>query len=184
MEGYTTEEVVKCCADYVKDGKWIGLPIPLHKGRLRGRGRMGQKTFVNRDYSLVSEAHFSVLQQLTVAKSYIDEHLSELWRDNTTHTDAWIIKEHWCVFTTWLMDKDIPTKEMMIKILASHPSSCVTSWQAYDINGYTYCTKEKDMKSVAQNSGICIVVFDPLGVKTIYYGYIYDIWELDYAVRL
>jgi hypothetical protein len=78
MEGYTTEEVVKCCADYVKDGKWIGLPIPLHKGRLRGRGRMGQKTFVNRDYSLVSEAHFSVLQQLTVAKSYIDEHLSEL----------------------------------------------------------------------------------------------------------
>jgi hypothetical protein len=45
MEGYTTEEVVECCADYVKDGKRIGLPIPLHEGRLRGRGRMGQKTF-------------------------------------------------------------------------------------------------------------------------------------------
>jgi hypothetical protein len=30
MEGYTTEEVVECCADYVKDGKRIGLPIPLH----------------------------------------------------------------------------------------------------------------------------------------------------------
>jgi hypothetical protein len=41
MEGYTTEEVAECCADYVKDGKWIGLPIPLHAGRLRGRGRMG-----------------------------------------------------------------------------------------------------------------------------------------------
>jgi hypothetical protein len=45
MEGYTTEEVVECCADYVKDGKGIGLPIPLHMGRLRGRrrgrGRMG-----------------------------------------------------------------------------------------------------------------------------------------------
>jgi hypothetical protein len=37
MEGYTTEEVVKCCVDYVKVGKLIGLPIPLHKGRLRGR---------------------------------------------------------------------------------------------------------------------------------------------------
>jgi hypothetical protein len=24
MEGYTTEEVVECCEDYVKDGKWIG----------------------------------------------------------------------------------------------------------------------------------------------------------------
>jgi hypothetical protein len=31
MEGYTTEEVVECCVDYVKDGKRIGLPIPLHK---------------------------------------------------------------------------------------------------------------------------------------------------------
>jgi hypothetical protein len=37
MEGYTTEEVVECCTDYVKDRKWIGLPIPLHEGRLRER---------------------------------------------------------------------------------------------------------------------------------------------------
>jgi hypothetical protein len=51
MEGYTTEEVVECYADYVKDGKMIGLPIPLHEGRLRGRGRMGQKSFVDRDYN-------------------------------------------------------------------------------------------------------------------------------------
>jgi hypothetical protein len=62
MEGYTTEKVVECCAYYVKDGKWIGLLIPLHKGRLRERGRMGQKTFIDRDYSLVSETHFSVLK--------------------------------------------------------------------------------------------------------------------------
>jgi hypothetical protein len=55
MEGYTTEKVVECCTDYVKDGKWIDLSIPLHEGRLRGRGRMGQKTFVDRDYSLVNE---------------------------------------------------------------------------------------------------------------------------------
>jgi hypothetical protein len=68
MDGHTTEEVVKCCADYVKVGKMIGLPIPLHKGILRGRGRgrgrMSQKSFVDRDYNLVSEEHFSVLQQL------------------------------------------------------------------------------------------------------------------------
>jgi hypothetical protein len=62
MEGYTIEEVVECCAYYVKDGKRIGLSIPLHEGRLRGRGKMGHKTFVGRDYSLVSEAHFSVLE--------------------------------------------------------------------------------------------------------------------------
>jgi hypothetical protein len=143
MEGYTTEEVVECCADYIKDGKRIGLPIPLHEGRLRGRGRMCQKTFIDKDYNLVSEAHFSGLQQLMFAEPYIDEHLSELRRDNIGRRDAWIMKEHRCVFTIRLMDKGIPTEEMMKKVLASLPSSWVTSWQAYDINGYTYYTKEK-----------------------------------------
>jgi hypothetical protein len=27
IEGYTTEEVVECCADYIKDGKPIGVPV-------------------------------------------------------------------------------------------------------------------------------------------------------------
>jgi hypothetical protein len=78
MEGYTTEEVVECCVDYIKDGKQIGLPIPLHEGRLRGRGRMSQKTFIDRYYNLVSETYFSVLQQGMIAGPYIDEHLLEL----------------------------------------------------------------------------------------------------------
>jgi hypothetical protein len=50
---------------------------------------------------------------------------------------------------TWLMDKEMLTEDMMMKMLSSHLSSCVTSWQAYDVNGYTYYTKEKDKKSVA-----------------------------------
>jgi hypothetical protein len=53
MEGYTTEEVAECCAYYIKDGKRIGLLIPLHEGTLRGRGRMCQKSFVDRDYNSV-----------------------------------------------------------------------------------------------------------------------------------
>jgi hypothetical protein len=63
---------------------------------------------------------------------------------------------------------------MMMKMLASRPSSCVTSCQAYDINGYTSYTKEKDKKSVAQNSGIRIQAIDPQGLKTTYYRYIQD----------
>jgi hypothetical protein len=69
-------------------------------------------------------------------------------------------------------------------MLASRPSSCVTSWQAYHINGYTYYTKEKDRRTAAQNSGIHIETFEPLRVKITYYGYIQDIWELDYDSRL
>jgi hypothetical protein len=119
-----------------------------------------------------------------ITESYIDEHLSELRRDNIDRTDACIMKEHRCVFTTWLMDKHIPTEEMMMKMLPSRRSSWVTSWQAYAINGYTYYTKEKDRKIIAQNSSIHIAAFDRLGVKTTYYGYIHDIWELNYGARL
>jgi hypothetical protein len=86
--------------------------------------------------------------------------LSELHRDNIGRIEAWIMKEYRRVFTTWLMDKEI-----------------LTSWQAYDINGYTYYTKEKDKKSVIQNSGIRIEAIDPQGLKTTYYGYIHDIWN-------
>jgi hypothetical protein len=127
MEGYITEEVLECCTDYVKDGKRICLSIPLHEGRLRGRGRMSQKSFVDRDYNSISESHFSVLQQLKIIASYIEEHLSELHRDNIGHTEVCIMKEHQRVFTTWLMDKVIPTEDMTMKMLTSRPSNCVTS---------------------------------------------------------
>jgi hypothetical protein len=58
MKRYTTEEVVECYTDYVKDGKRICLSIPLHEGRLIERGRMGQKIFVDRNYNSVR--HISV----------------------------------------------------------------------------------------------------------------------------
>jgi hypothetical protein len=46
MEDYTTEEVVECYVDYIKDGKRIGLSIPLHEGRLRGRVRWVRKVLL------------------------------------------------------------------------------------------------------------------------------------------
>jgi hypothetical protein len=48
----------------------------------------------------------------------------------------------------------------------------------------TLITLKKDKKSVAQNSGIRIEAIDPQGLKTTYYGYIQDIWELDYVLRI
>jgi hypothetical protein len=34
IEGYTTEEVVECYIDYIKDGKPIGVPVSRRHGRL------------------------------------------------------------------------------------------------------------------------------------------------------
>jgi hypothetical protein len=70
-----------------KRWKRIGLSIPLHERRLRGRGRMGQKSFIDRYYNSVSEAYFSVLQ-LEIAATYIEEHLLELRKDNIGRTEA------------------------------------------------------------------------------------------------
>jgi hypothetical protein len=65
--------------------------------------------------------------------------------------------------------------------LANGPSSQVTTWDAYDINGYTFYTKAKDNKTVSQNSGVHIENVDASGRVSTYYGFIQDIWELDYG---
>jgi hypothetical protein len=51
-------------------------------------------------FTTVSEAYFSVLQQLEIVAPYIEEHLSELHKDNIGRTEAWIMKEHWRIFIT------------------------------------------------------------------------------------
>jgi hypothetical protein len=48
----------------------------------------------------------------------------------------------------------------------------------------TLIALKNDQKSVAQNSSIRIEAIDPQGLKTTYYEYIQDIWELDYGLRI
>ncbi|XP_015649240.1 uncharacterized protein [Oryza sativa Japonica Group] len=62
VEGYSTEEVVECCIDYLKDGYAIRVPVARHEGRLSGRGMIGKKRFITHDHKSFQEAHFSVLQ--------------------------------------------------------------------------------------------------------------------------
>ena len=67
----------------------------------------------------------------------------------------------------WLKDQNIPPEETIDSItisrLAEGPSRQVISWNAYDINGYTYYTNAKDSKYVNQNSGVRIEALDGLG---------------------
>ena len=54
-------------------------------------------------------------------------------------------------------------------------------WKGYEINGNTFYTIDQDEKSTNQNSGVRFDVATDNGNDT-YYGYIADIWELDYEV--
>jgi hypothetical protein len=190
VEGYLTKEAIESrgpfCNRVLKDQFAIGLPPSRHEGRLNGKGRMEKKSFVPQDYNTVLEAHHSILHQLSIMEPLIEKHIDELREQNHGHTDEWLIKEHKNRFTSWLREHDIPDgdtiEECTIKVLASGPSRQVTTWQTYNISGFTYCTKSKDKKSMSQNSGVrCDALHSETGEETTYFGYVEDIWELDYG---
>ena len=83
----------------------------------------------------------------------IDEHLSMIRAECNSRSDDWVMREHKHRLTTWLKDLDLPdgetVEEQMIERLAAGPSSQVTSWQGYDINGYLFYTTAMDKKTVS-----------------------------------
>ncbi|KAK1650378.1 hypothetical protein QYE76_068183 [Lolium multiflorum] len=66
-------------------------------------------------------------------------------------------------------------------MLAKTPSSTITTFQGYEINGNTFYTIAQDKKSTNQNSGVRFDAATENGQKVTYYGYIEEIWELDYG---
>jgi hypothetical protein len=65
--------------------------------------------------------------------------------------------------------------------LADGPLYTVTTYQGYDINGYTFYTNAQDKKSTYQNSGVRIIALNNRGEEAAYYGQIEEIWELNYV---
>jgi hypothetical protein len=65
-------------------------------------------------------------------------------------------------------------------LLAGSPSSTILTFQGYEINGNTFYMIAQDKKSNNQNSGGRIDATNNNGQKDTYYGYIEEIWELDY----
>ncbi|XP_066323555.1 uncharacterized protein [Miscanthus floridulus] len=189
IEAYTTEEAIESggplCNNLLKDQVSIGLPPLRHEGRLGGRGRMGRKSFIPLDYNIVLEVHYSILQQLIIMDPFTKQHMKELHEENPGCTNDWVHKEHKRRFTAWLKNLDMTDESETIKILASGPSSQVISWQSYDISGFTFSTSFGDTKRMAQNSGVrCEAVDETTGEETTYFGFIDDIWEVEYGPRL
>jgi hypothetical protein len=162
IEGYTTEEVIECYVDYIKDGKPIGVPVSWHHGRLSRKGTKEVKLIIDATYERVREAHFNIMHQLAVMRPYIEKRLQELHEKN--QDEVLIMKQHKLHFTMLLKHLNLPVgeteEEKMIRLLTSGPHSLVKSRQAYDINGCTFYTKAKDSRSQCQNSGVRLDVED------------------------
>jgi hypothetical protein len=75
IEGYTIEEIIECCVDYIKDGKPIGVLVSQHHGRLSRKEIKCHKLFTFVTYERVFEAHFGIMHQLAVMRPYAEKHL-------------------------------------------------------------------------------------------------------------
>jgi hypothetical protein len=75
---------------------------------------------------------------------YVDEHLSIIMEERNGRSNDWVMKQHRRRLTEWVRDQNIPPGESDDSIAISHmavgPSRQVTSWNAYEINGYTFYT--------------------------------------------
>ena len=100
-------------------------------------------------------AHTVVLQQADIITPWQQTHKDTLKREHAMagrqRTEAQIIREHNSKFAAWLKErireKPLPTgiaNANLIYALAVGPACTVTTYQSYDINGYTFYTEAKD----------------------------------------
>ena len=76
LQGHTAEEVVEFCTEYMKQ-RPIGLPLPRHEGRLKGKSVL-TGTQMAAPGELAEKAHLMVLLNSPVLIAYAEEHLVEI----------------------------------------------------------------------------------------------------------
>jgi hypothetical protein len=183
-KGYGIEEVIEFCVDFIPNLKPIGVPESRHEGRQGGKGTLGKKTTYSMDGHSFSQAHYTVLHNSTLVAPYIKEHKNIVRSQNPGKPDSWIKLEHETTFGGWLrvlLINDDITIEKELYLLAKSPSSIIWTFQGYEITGNTFYMIAQDKKSTNQNSGVRFNATDDNGQKDTYYGYIKEIWELDYG---
>jgi hypothetical protein len=90
IEAYTTEEAIRYCTKYIQDGNVIGLPIPLHEGRILRMGCTGRKVHIDVEDEMVQEAHQNALNQLVVMDKWVEKHLEEFHCARDRRMEAWV----------------------------------------------------------------------------------------------
>jgi hypothetical protein len=153
--------------------------LPLAKGRA-----LQKKTTYSMDGHSFTQAHYTVLHNSTLVALYIKEHKNIVRSQNLRKHDSWIKLEHGATLGGWLrihLINDEITIEKELYLLAKSPSLIISTFQGYEINENTFYMIAQDKKSTNQNSGVRFDAIDNNGQKDTYYGYIEEIWELDYG---
>ena len=152
------------------------------------RSQPGRRKYFNR-------AHLVVLQHLEVTdpwlqthKSFIRQTFKPIPRKKMITNDQ-ITREDNAKFAEWfgekLTNKPLQkgtTNARLIFALANGPACNLATYQAYDINGYTFYMENKDKTSNYQKAGVTMMFEDEKGTgQKRFYERIEEIWELNYA---
>ena len=100
-EGWSTKEALEFCIQYLGQ-TGLGVPVSWHEGRLQGMGIIREKRVRACEYSVLMQAHFTVLQQAHVVFPYVEKHKEELAAANISRSQAWLNKQHREKFAKWL----------------------------------------------------------------------------------
>ncbi|KAK1614363.1 hypothetical protein QYE76_019880 [Lolium multiflorum] len=192
VQGWLTEECISFCTNYLDIEDPVGLPQNKHVRRFEGvghkNGRKELHVHMSGRTSDFDRANLVALQHIDLIDPWLKEHKTMIENSGKPMmTEAEIYREHNSSFARWFkdhidtnpppMDSD---KDKLALALSHGPAPNIMTYQAYDINGYTFYTEEKDKNSVYQNSGVTMDSWTG-DVKTRYYGRIEEIWELNYA---
>ncbi|KAK1697981.1 hypothetical protein QYE76_014678 [Lolium multiflorum] len=192
VQGWLTEECISFCTNYLDIEDPVGLPQNKHLRRFEGvghkNGRKELHVHMSGRTSDFDRANLVALQHIDLIDPWLKEHKTMIENSGKPMmTEAEIYREHNSSFARWFkdhidanpppMDSD---KDKLVLALSHGPAPNLMTYQAYDINGYTFYTEEKDKNSVYQNSGVTMDSWTG-DVKTRYYGRIEEIWELSYA---
>ena len=77
VEGWSIEEALEFCIQYLGH-TGLGIPVSRHEGRLQRKWIIREKHLCDRDYSVLMQAHFTVLQQAHVVSPHVEKHKEEL----------------------------------------------------------------------------------------------------------
>ena len=129
----------------------------------------------------MTEAHHTVLQNSSLVAPFFEQHKNILRSDNPGKPESWIRKAHMETFGSWLRKHLMNDNDVVdyLYLPSQLPSSNIMTFKGYEINGNTFYMIAQDKKSTNQNSGVRFDAETKTGKET-YYGYIQDIWELDY----
>ena len=195
MQSYLTEECISFCKNYIEDDESIGLPVSKHTNRLEGVGHSQLKRDLNVDAQNrrddFNRAHTVVLVHAEMITPWLQNHKETLRKQRKTterhRTEGQISREHNAKFASWfkerfqnnLLPSGVDNANLIYALLVG-PICTVATYQAYDINGYTFYTEAKDKDSDYQNSGVSMLSITENESKR-YYGRIEEIWELEYG---